>query len=96
VQKMAVQTTIEGDFLVIRIPLGSVPRIHEKHAISMLTRQTLKVFELLREGKQAKEIAQALNISTRTAKFHISEVYARLGITDGWKQLIRQYGGTTL
>jgi DNA-binding NarL/FixJ family response regulator len=38
------------------------------------------VFEYLRAGKANKEIASATNISVRTVKFHLSNVYRKLRV----------------
>lgn len=39
------------------------------------------VFEMLRGGKQNKEIASALNITARTAQFHASNLLRKIGCT---------------
>jgi len=47
-----------------------------------LTRCERHVLVLLRKGLSNKEIASALNIGVRTAKWHISNVYRRFHVTD--------------
>lgn len=45
-----------------------------------LSRRQKEVLMLVREFKTNKEIALALNISTRTAKFHVSNLLVRCGV----------------
>lgn len=40
-----------------------------------------EVAALLLQGKSNKQIAQALGIATRTVEFHISNLYAKMGVT---------------
>lgn len=44
-----------------------------------LTRREQEVLHLLSQGKRNKEIAAALNITQRTAKFHVSAILRKLG-----------------
>ena len=44
-----------------------------------LTPRQQEVLRLLAQGQQNKEIAAALHISERTAKFHVEAVLRRLG-----------------
>lgn len=64
--------------LVIRIPIRIEPANARPHNFQF-TRQEQATFDLLRKGKTNKEIASALGISERTAKFHVSGVMARTG-----------------
>jgi NarL family two-component system response regulator LiaR len=47
--------------------------------IPSLTKQELKILELIVEGKSNKEIAGELYISDHTVKFHISNIFSKLG-----------------
>ena len=47
----------------------------------VLSEREKEAAELLLQGKSNKQIAQALGISTRTAEFHISNIYAKLGVS---------------
>jgi hypothetical protein len=83
--------------LVIRIPIKAqlVP-IAEKlkdraGSPPYLPPQTLKVFEGVRKGLQNKEIASNMNISERTVKFHVTEIFQRLGIT-GRAEILKRFG----
>src|SRR6266545_2575288 len=40
-----------------------------------------QVIELLMEGRSNKQIALALGVSLRTVEFHLSHIYAKLGVT---------------
>ena len=47
-----------------------------------LTARELEVLQSLAQGLPNKQIALALGISEHTAKFHISSIYAKLGVTN--------------
>jgi len=47
-----------------------------------LTARELEVLQSLAQGLANKQIAQALNISEHTVKFHVSAIYAKLGVTN--------------
>lgn len=46
-----------------------------------LTAREREVLELLSQGLPNKLIARALNISEHTVKFHVSSIYAKLGVS---------------
>ena len=49
---------------------------------SALTERELEVLRLLANGEPNKEIAQILNISLGTVRFHTSNIYMKLGINN--------------
>lgn len=51
-------------------------------ALSTLSERELMVAKLIQEGKQNKEIAEALFISISTVKTHINNIYKKLDIRD--------------
>jgi DNA-binding NarL/FixJ family response regulator len=84
----AVQALHEG--LLVGIPALlrkalSQPSPEERPAESLddpLTARELEVLQSLAQGLANKQIAQALNISEHTVKFHVSAIYAKLGVTN--------------
>jgi DNA-binding NarL/FixJ family response regulator len=47
----------------------------------LLTPRQQEVLELVRQGLTNPQIAERLGISTDAAKFHVSEIITRLGVT---------------
>ena len=66
----------------------------EKHSgeldISGLTVRESEVLARLLEGQPGKIIADELGISARTVKFHLSQVYAKVGMQR--QELLIRYG----
>ena len=56
--------------------------------LSMLTPTEYRVYELYLSGKTAKQIAEVLNITENTLKYHNKNIYSKLGISSR-KQLLR-------
>lgn len=79
-----IQVEVEhGNSLVIRIPcrvIGSLVKNPDNILLKKLTPQQKRVLHLIRKGRCNKEIASELNISVRTANWHIHDIYTRLGI----------------
>lgn len=50
--------------------------------IESLTRRELEVLKLLAVGMYNKEVAEKLNISERTVKNHVSNIFKKLEVTD--------------
>jgi len=46
-----------------------------------LTEREMAVLQLLAEGKSNKEIAAALTVSVRTVKFHLDNLYSKMGVS---------------
>jgi DNA-binding CsgD family transcriptional regulator len=63
------------------VAAGAKPRRDAITGRDALTTSELRVARLAAEGLTNPEIAQALFITTRTAKGHLSHVYHKLGIT---------------
>ena len=49
------------------------------HDTSMLTPREQEILELLTHGRSTRSMAQALDVSQRTVKFHVSNVLRKLG-----------------
>ena len=56
-----------------------------------LTAREMEVLALLAEGEGNKEIADRLNISENTAKFHVSSILGKLGATTRTEAVSRGY-----
>ena len=51
-----------------------------KEKLDLLSIREREIFDLINEIKTNKEIAQALNISVNTVKFHIKNIYEKLEV----------------
>ena len=54
----------------------------DKDKIDSLTKREFEVLKLLAVGMYNKEIAEKLNISERTVKNHVSNIFKKLEVTD--------------
>jgi DNA-binding NarL/FixJ family response regulator len=83
---MRLELSQEGQEILLRIPIAVLSgNIGTKLIFGGLSLQTFtsrqrEVFEYLRAGKANKEIASATNISVRTVKFHLSNIYRKLRV----------------
>jgi DNA-binding NarL/FixJ family response regulator len=50
--------------------------------VEPLTEREIQVLQLLARGLANKQIAVSLEISEHTVKFHVSSIYAKLGVTN--------------
>ena len=57
-------------------------RLAERAARPALTAREVEVLELIAEGMRNKEIAVTLGISEQTAKVHVKNILAKLGVSD--------------
>lgn len=80
---MVTEAKIEGDFLVVttRIPLSEDMR-NRVRSETELTAREKTVLDLVLAGKANKEIAATLHLSERTAKFHVSNILRKRGVTN--------------
>jgi DNA-binding CsgD family transcriptional regulator len=77
--------------LTITIPVVKV--LHENMVTiagrTQLTKQEHRVMSLVLESKTNKEIACALGVSERTAKYHVSQLLRKYGVTNRMELLGR-------
>ena len=50
-----------------------------------LTKREQEILELIKKRLSNKEIGSRLNISTRTAKWHVSNVIRKMGVASRWE-----------
>lgn len=65
-----------------RLPEGQPGDAEETAPAEPLTARESEVLRLLAQGLTNKQIALALQISENTVKFHVSAVYAKLGVSN--------------
>ena len=65
---------------LIRFP-GARECLGEDSLIEPLTAREKEVIQLMAQGLANKQIALSLSISEHTVKFHLSSLYAKLGIS---------------
>jgi DNA-binding NarL/FixJ family response regulator len=63
-------------------------------ALAELTQREREIVRLIVEGASNKEVASSLNISERTVKGHLSNVFQKLGVTDRLKLMLYVREGT--
>ena len=85
--KEAINTVVSGDtFIEPRLMnlLNSnlAKRDIKKSMIDALTKRELEILKLISKGMLNKEIASQLNISERTVKNHISNIFKKIDVSD--------------
>lgn len=85
--KKAILSVIGGDDYIqpSLIPLLNakmIDRNKDSAKIENLTKRELEVLKLLAVGMYNKEVAERLNISERTVKNHVSNIFKKIGVTD--------------
>ena len=85
--KKAILTVVNGEDYIqpSLIPLLNakmIDRNKDNVKIESLTRRELDVLKLLAVGMYNKEIAEQLNISDRTVKNHVSNIFKKICVTD--------------
>lgn len=85
----AIRAVLNGQYYVTSLIVGKQAELLAKRDprtnpaslfTDKLTPRQREVLQLIAEGKAAKEIAVALNISTKTAEFHRSTIMDELGL----------------
>lgn len=85
--KKAILSVIGGDDYIqpSLIPLLNakmIDRNKDSAKIENLTKRELEVLKLLAVGMYNKKVAEKLNISERTVKNHVSNIFKKIGVTD--------------
>ena len=75
------ETYIQPD-LIPALNAKRIERNKDEEKIEELTRRELEVLKLLAVGMYNKEIAEKLEISERTVKNHVSNIFKKLEVTD--------------
>lgn len=76
---LAVRAVLEGENL-LPVPENSEASTSESPSKNELTARQREVLRLIALGSSAKDIANQLNISVRTAEFHRAAIMQRLGL----------------
>jgi DNA-binding NarL/FixJ family response regulator len=80
-------THVRGDRLQLELSLIRPARAMMKR---VLTKREGQVLALLLQGKADKEIAAELNLTVRTVRFHISNVFKKKGVARRAELLARE------
>lgn len=85
--KKAIQTIMEGESyiqpsLIPSLNSRLISRDVDKEKIDSLTKRELEVLIEVANGMFNKEIATSLNISERTVKNHISNIFKKIDVSD--------------
>jgi two-component system NarL family response regulator len=68
--------------------IASRPRRRRTMSLAELTQREREIVRLIVEGASNKEVASSLNISERTVKGHLSNVFQKLGVSDRLKLVL--------
>lgn len=85
--KKAIFSVAEGDSyiqpnLIPALNSKMIEKNKDEGRIDLLTKRELEVLKLLAVGMYNKEVAEKLNISERTVKNHVSNIFKKLEVTD--------------
>ena len=81
-----VRRVLEGEIFIpasyraLAEPGGQAPEQIVLRRLRELTPQQLAVLDMIREGKQNKQIAFELKLAETTIKAHVSEILRKLGV----------------
>jgi DNA-binding NarL/FixJ family response regulator len=75
-----IQAVLEGETLLNPVPANGTSNGAPNGSPAELTARQCEVLRLIAHGSTAKDIANQLNISVRTAEFHRSAIMQRLGM----------------
>lgn len=100
----ALEALLEGSYAVPRVLLSRfvesiLPSSRNRTMISSsvgLSRREREVLQAVLDNLSNKEIAGQLNISERTAKFHVSNLLAKFGVQRRADLILMSFNGTAL
>lgn len=77
-----------------QVAAGAIPPAKPPNAkLASLSTREREIVRLIVDGASNKEVASALDISERTVKGHLSNVFQKLGVTDRLKLVLLVRGG---
>lgn len=71
------------------IPPAVAIKLTERLSSTELTQRELQVLQLLAVGRRNQEISATLSISERTVKFHVNNIFTKLGVSDRTQAVIQ-------
>ncbi|MGN0385217.1 MAG: response regulator [Lachnospiraceae bacterium] len=85
--KQAIYTVMKGDVFIQKelVPILNsklLKRDIDKEKIKSLTNRELEILKLVSHGQSNKDLASALNISERTVKNHLSNLFKKIDVED--------------
>ena len=85
--KRAIHSILEGDIFIepklsLELNNHSIKKNVDKVKIDTLTKREMEVLKLVAKGEFNKDIALTLDISERTVKNHIFNIFKKLGVSD--------------
>lgn len=85
--KKAILSVVNGEdyiqpSLIPVLNAKMIDRNKDNEKIEKLTRREMEVLKLLAVGMYNKEVAESLDISERTVKNHVSNIFKKIGVTD--------------
>lgn len=85
--KQAIYTVMKGDIFIQKelVPILNsklLKRDIDKEKIKSLTNRELEILKLVSHGQSNKDLASALNISERTVKNHLSNLFKKIDVED--------------
>jgi DNA-binding NarL/FixJ family response regulator len=74
----AIRQAIEG---AVFQPLGLLERAHDAAGQEDLSKRELTILQALQSGSSNKQIAKQLFLAEQTVKFHLTNIYRKLGVS---------------
>jgi DNA-binding NarL/FixJ family response regulator len=98
-KRTKIYLTMNRAEIIIHIPYRIAvemitPHVKNGEVVNLmeLTSREREVFEIMLRGRCNKEIANALNLSERTVKFHASSLYAKIPGVKNRGDIMAKYG----